>query len=135
MVLKIFGCEGLCLGFKVSETLPEKVDYLDYRFDVPSDLDIAFIKKVLFTKFKHWEYEQEYRVYVQLDEEENGMYFSEFSHEIQLKEVIVGDQSSVTRAEISDALGDLYRTVESFKARAGFQEFEIVRQQNSAKWV
>lgn len=48
---------------------------------------------------------------------------------------VVGDQSSVTRAELADALGNLNNSVESFKARAGFQEFEVVRQQNSAKWA
>jgi hypothetical protein len=127
--------KGLCLGFEVSNNVLGKVDYVDSRLPVPTELNEEFMKKLLFTKFKHWEYEQEYRVYVQLEEEENGMFFSDFSNELQLKKVIVGDQSSVTRAELAEALGDLNSSVESFKARAGFQEFEVVRQQNSAKWA
>jgi hypothetical protein len=127
--------KGLCLGFEVANNLLGEVDYVDSRLPVPTELNEELMKKLLFTKFKHWEYEQEFRVYVQLEEEDNGMYFFEFSNELQLKKVIVGEQSSVTRSELADALGDLNRTVESFKARAGFQKFEVVRQQNSAKWA
>ena len=127
--------KGLCLGFEVDNKLLGKVDYVDTRLPVPPQLNDEFMRKLLFTKFKHWEYEQEYRVYVQLEEEEGGMYFSEFSKELQLKKVIVGDQSSVTRAELADALGNITDNVETFKARAGFQDFEVVRQQNSAKWA
>ena len=98
---------GLCLGFEVDNELAGKVDYVDARRPVPTELNEEFMKKTLFTKFKHWEYEQEYRVYVRLEEEESGMCFSDFSNELQLRKVIVGEQSAVPRAEIADALGDL----------------------------
>jgi len=127
--------KGLCLGFEVKNNLLGKVDYVDSRLSVPTEFNEEFMKKLLFTKFRHWEYEQEYRIYVQLEEEEGGMYFAEYSDELRLKKVIVGDQSSVKRAELVDALGGLNRNVEAFKARAGFQKFEVVRQKNSAKWA
>ena len=77
------------------------------------------MKKLLFTKFSHWQYEQEYRVYVTLEEDIDGLYYSEYSGQLTLKRVIVGDQSSITRAEVSGALVDLATQVEVFKARAG----------------
>lgn len=126
---------GMCLGFEIADSVLGKVDYLDERIPVPSRLDDNFMKSLLFSKFKHWEYEQEYRIYVQLEEEIDGIYYSDYSDELILKQVIVGDQSSLTRAEISDALGDLSANVEAFKARAGFKKFEVVRQQNSAMWA
>ena len=93
------------------------------------------MKKLLFTKFSHWQYEQEYRVYIDLEEEVDGLYFSNFSDQIQLNRVIIGDKSNTTRAQVSDALGNLNNYVDSFKARAGFKEFEVVRNMNSAMWI
>lgn len=126
---------GLCLGFEVSNSLIGKVEYVDLRFPAPSAFDEAFMRKLLFTKFRHWEYEQEQRIYIELEEHEDGIYYADFSDEFALRTVIVGDQSNVTRAELAQALGDLDPEVESFKARAGFNDFEVVRQRNNAKWA
>lgn len=126
---------GLCLGFEVPDSILGKVEYQDSRLPVPRRFDEAFMRKLLFTKFKHWEYEQEYRVYTQLEEHVEGIYYSEFSEQLKLKKVIVGDQSDVTRAYVADALGVLANSVEAFKARAGFTKFEVVRQKNNAKWA
>ena len=127
--------EGLCLGFEVPDSILGKVEYLDSRFPTPRTFDEEFMKKLLFTKFKHWEYEQEYRVYTQLEEHIKGIYYSEFSDQLRLKQVIVGDQSEVTRTQVSEALGELGSGVEAFKARAGFTKFEVVRQMISKKWA
>jgi len=48
--------------------------------------------------------------------------------------VIIGDQPSVTRSQIYDALGSLGENIDTFKARASFKNFEAVRHQNSAMW-
>lgn len=127
--------KGICLGFEVSDSDIKKVDYIETRPPPPDVLSEAFVMGLLFTKFSHWHYEQEYRVYVQLDEEIGGLYYADFSEQLILRRVIVGDQSSVTRTQVSDALGSLGKNVETFKARAGFKEFEVVRNQNSAMWA
>jgi len=127
--------KGICLGFEVPRSVLGKVKYVDSRPSRPDVLDEAFMKRLLFTKFSHWQYEQEYRVYVQLEEEIDGLYYSEFSDQLALKRVIVGDQSSITRSQVSDALGSLVNDVEMFKARAGFRSFEVVRNKNSAMWA
>ena len=127
--------KGLCLGFEVPTSVLGKINYLDSRLPIPSELDEKFMKRILFTKFKHWEYEQEHRIYIELEEEIDGIYYSEFSDQLKLKKVIVGEQSGVTRAELADALDDLNSDIESFKARPGFKQFEVVKQKNSAKWA
>ncbi len=126
---------GMCLGFDVPESILGKVQYVDSRPARPDVLDEAFMKRLLFTKFSHWQYEQEYRAYVQLDEAVEGLYYSEFSAQLALKRVIVGDQSSVTRAEVSGALGDLETEVEVFKARASFRSFDVVRNKDPKMWA
>jgi hypothetical protein len=126
---------GICLGFEVSGDILEKVTYVKERFPRPAVFDEEFMKKVLFTKFDHWRYEQEYRVYIDLNEEINGIYYAEFSDQICLKRVIVGEQSDVTRVQVTDALGKISKEVEMFKARAGFKAFEVVRNKNQAMWA
>ena len=127
--------KGVCLGFEVPHSLLEKIDYVDHRFPKPDAFDEKFMKKLLFTKFKHWEYEQEYRVYVHLDEQIDGLYYADFSNQLSLKSVIVGDQSKITRAQVSDALGKLGKRAEVFKARPAFRTFKVVRNRNEAKWA
>ncbi len=127
--------QGLCLGFEIPNHVVGKVNYVDARLPVPKSIDDEFMHQLLFTKFRHWEYEDEYRIYSQLNDEEGGLYFSYFSEDLALKKVIVGDQSEVTRAQVASALGGLGSEVEAFKARAGFTKFEVVKQQNAAKWA
>lgn len=126
--------KGICLGFEVPSDVLGKVEYRESRLPIPDVLDEKFLKSLLFIKYKHWNYEQEYRAYIQLGKDIEGVYYAEFSDRLKLKQIIVGDQSSVTRAEVSVALGDLGSEVEVFKARAGFTKFEVVRQRNSAMW-
>jgi len=93
------------------------------------------VHKLLYTKFAHWSYEDEYRLYVSLNEQENGLYFEPFSDELTLRQVIVGSESPLTRTDVICALGALASTVEQFKARPGFKSFKIVRQQDERLWA
>lgn len=127
--------KGLCLGVEIPDAHLAEVEYVSERLPAPPAIDEPFIKKLLLTKFKHWQYEKEYRVFVSLTDEINGYYYADFSDSLRLKQVIVGDQSSITRAQLSDTLGDLVNDVEVFKARAAFRSFEVVRQNNQALWA
>ena len=87
--------------------------------------------KILATKFSHWSYEKEYRVFTLLKNKEiDGLYYFKFSDQLKLKEVIVGVRSCVTRAKIEDALGGMAGSVEIFKVRPDFRKFVMVRDQN-----
>ena len=126
--------KGVCLGFDVPDCHLDEVDYVRERLPAPEVIDEPFMKKLLLTKFEHWLYEEEYRAYVSLKDEFDGHYYADFSDNLSLKQVIVGDQSQITRDQISLALGDLASVVEVFRARAAFQSFKVVPQNNAALW-
>jgi hypothetical protein len=126
---------GMCFGFDIPDDLAEQVSYVNSRFRWPIALDEHFVKRLLFTKFAHWSYEDEYRVYVSLENEENGLYFAEFSEKLTLKQVIVGSESTVSRSQLTDALGELRSGVEVFKARAAFKSFRVVENEKPSLWA
>ena len=126
---------GLCLGFDVPKALLEKINYVKLRLPIPDVVDEAFIKHLLRTKSLYWQYEQEYRAFVNLEEEIDGSYFKDFSPEVRLRAVIVGAQSTVTRADVAGALDDVEANVNVFKARASFRSFEVVRNRNESMWA
>ena len=126
---------GMCLGFDVSRTFLTEVKYVTCRPPLPKVLNEEFMKHLLFAKFSHWQYEQEYRAYVNLDEKEtDGLCFMDFSDRLKLRCVIVGEQSGVTRADVAGALEGIETGVEVFKARAGFRSFEVVRNKEESMW-
>jgi hypothetical protein len=126
--------KGLCLGFDMPAGL-EQVRYVVSRFPWPAELSQRFMEQVVMTKFVHWSYEDEYRAWVNLNDEEEGHYYFPFSPELTLKEVIVGSQSTLTRAEISEALGDLGTGVEAFKVCPAFTSFRMIRNPDENLWT
>ena len=128
--------KGMCLGFEVKDELLREVDYVPERPLPPENFDEAFMVSLLYSKFSHWRYEQEMRVYVKLDKGNkiNGMYFYEFNNELKLKKIIVGSNSEVSRAEVKVALLSYSTKVQSIKARPAFGRFEIVTQMRKSLW-
>ena len=126
---------GLCLGFEIAKKHVRRVDYVKSRFSWPEHLSIAFMKKILFSKFSHWSYEQEYRSWVSLDDNVKGHFYVPFSSELELKEVFVGAESTLTRAQIAKALGALVGSIEVTKVRAAFNTFQIVENLDASSWT
>src|SRR3954449_3521111 len=91
---------------------------------------------MLSTKYLHWQYEQEMRVFTNLQERdrETGLYFAGFSEHLELREVIVGHRSDLRRDELRDAIGDLTTRVKVHKARLAFNTFTVVRQRSEKHW-
>lgn len=135
---------GLCLGFDVADKSVGPVSYSGRRLAVeleqlksPRDLPVDYVTKLLFTKYTHWKYESEYRAFVTLEEEDEntGLHFAEFSDHLTLRQVIVGAESSISRKQLSEALGDELQHVEQIKARLAFKSFSVVRQRKRALWA
>ncbi|WP_266171456.1 DUF2971 domain-containing protein [Dyella subtropica] len=137
--------KGICLGFDViaPEGAIAKIDYVERRLKRPRDFlaqteadKLAFLQRLITTKFHHWQYEGEHRLYVSLDTNDpnTGQYFFDFGKQLVLREVIVGAESDTTRKQVRDALGSLAPTVEAFKSRPGFSNFEVVRNQDRSAW-
>jgi hypothetical protein len=90
---------GICLGFDLKRNRAELVRYEDERIlaqlgDPPNpvNLDPALQRLLLCTKFRHWQYESEHRVFVPLKNTlaDGPLHFVPFDPELQLREVILG---------------------------------------------
>lgn len=132
---------GLCLGFEISNAVDiRKVQYVDTRLK-PNPKALRSISpsaekhvlEILTTKFTHWQYEQEWRLFTSLARTgDKGFYWYPFSEEVSLREVIVGAQSPITRLDLQAALGPQSATVKTRKARLAFQTFEVVDQKDGS---
>ncbi|MFB9886923.1 DUF2971 domain-containing protein [Balneatrix alpica] len=135
--------KGLCLGFDVADASVGPVSYSGKRLAVeldqlktPRELSAEYVRKIMFTKYTHWKYENEYRAFVTLDEADGatGLYFANFSDHLILKQVIVGAESDITKARLSKELGKELQHVEKIKARLAFKSFAVVPQRNPKLW-
>ncbi len=139
--------EGLCLGFDVRTTIPagklvQQMKYepslrnLDFRVindEIYNQEALEYAKK---TKSVHWEYEDEWRVWASLDEDERRrkcsgetkVFFLPFSPNLSLKEVIFGHRTCLSTAkDVRSALEGL--DVRFKTARPSFREFAMVKQE------
>ena len=84
---------GICLGFDVPDELILQISYDGERLllhirrqAINGSLDRAFMLRLLSTKYRDWEYEDEVRMFADLKEQdpETGMYFKEFDKNLRL---------------------------------------------------
>jgi hypothetical protein len=134
---------GICLGFDIPAKMLLKVSYTKKRLtprvhviegEAPENQKEMF--RVLTTKYLHWHYESEMRLFLGLNDKDpdNGLYFADFADRLVLKQVIVGHLSKVTRTDVRDALGDIANGVEAFKARLAFKTYTVTKQRKEAMW-
>lgn len=127
--------KGLCLGFDVPVQFLTPVRYVservNFHLNYPlSEVEIdARIEEFLVTKYDHWSYEEEVRLFggLGIPDQDSGLYFKSFGSDVKLVEVYVGSASSITKAELADALGELVSNVKCFKVRPAFNSFNMVR--------
>ncbi|MBE0533371.1 MAG: DUF2971 domain-containing protein [Rhodospirillales bacterium] len=134
---------GLCLGFDIPDELAMGVNYTVNRL-VPNDLfspdktaSARAMAKVLATKFSHWRYEDEVRLFVSLEDRnpQDGHFFYDFSEDLKLVQVIVGSQSCISRCDLEGALGNRNADVERFKVRPAFKTFRVVMNRKRSLWT
>lgn len=137
------GHRGMCLGFDVNEAEIERVAYRRQR--PKADMYVLFRDqetgeaemRVWFrTKYAHWKYEREVRMFLSLDDDPiDGIYFQPFDPKnLRLAEVIVGERSGLHRQQIIETLGDLAPHVELTKARLAFRSYKVTRQRMQSMW-
>lgn len=134
---------GICLGFDILRSNCVDVRYTTRRnlidwekFGIESDYGPKMMTKTLSTKFSHWKYEKEVRMFVELFDQpdENGNHFIEIGAALKLREVIVGAHSEISRNELDTALGGLRSEVVKRKARLAFRTFKVVNQMKASLW-
>ena len=120
--------QGVALGFDIARKCIKNVSYVERR-PVLHAVDEELVHHVLYTKYIDWQYEHEARVYTSLEDidPKSGLYFADFSDNCVLREVIVGPLSSVTKAELAEALGEHRGGVSLIKARLAFNSFKVVK--------
>jgi hypothetical protein len=131
---------GVCLGFDIPDDLAIHVRYNGERLmrNVIRDfsrgmLDEKFMIKLLGTKYKDWEYEDEVRVFANLKkrDKEKGQYFKGFGEDLTLRDVVLGARWEGETEEIGVLLGKYMRGIRLIQARLAFRSFRIV--ENKAK--
>jgi hypothetical protein len=135
--------KGICLGFDISDQIGRKVKYTSKRvqcdwtrFGKDKQYGSSIMLDVYSTKYTHWKYENEVRYMMDLDHdcEQDSLYFMDYTNEIVLKEVILGNNCSASRAQLLTALGSLVSSVKCRKARLAFESFKIVEQKDAKLW-
>lgn len=125
---------GMCLGFDLADELIQRVNYVDQRVlaefqdDVPSKFNKALRDALLCTKYAHWKYEEEVRVFVKLQEAipEETLYFYPFSNDLKLRKVILGPLCEYGINDIRKLVTSLYASVIVIRARLAFKSFRVV---------
>lgn len=126
---------GIALGFDLADHLANDVKYIRSRLKVnfqgghvEAGLDEHFIEQLLLSKYVHWKYENEVRIFVGLDNttEEHGLYFIPFTDEVQLAEVVVGPLCETPLEQVRQLVNDVAGYAKVTKARLAFTKFAVV---------
>jgi hypothetical protein len=129
--------KGICLGFEIEDKLVSTVDYTDAKINVEfgshlpnHGLSVELLNKVLTTKSTAWALEQERRVLaaLQTPDPKNGLYFTNFGAQVELRAVIIGHRCPWTMAKVVGLLGRVAAPVRVWKARPAFGRFAMVEQ-------
>ena len=121
--------KGVCLGFEIPEDKLRKVKYVSERLARETLGRSDCNEKLLTTKFKHWVYEKERRLIVEINQKslaEEELQFQEFGNDIALKEVYIGCKSTLTFDSIASSFNSGNRSVIVKVTRPSFRDFRIV---------
>lgn len=131
---------GMALGFDIPDEYLLPVQYTTQRPKVEFDQRTREIidgprltDKLLRTKFVDWRYENEMRMFVDLDttSQEGGKHFVEFSRDIVLREVILGMKSELPASRVRQLLKNEPITVKVLKAGMALRAFKIIEDRSA----
>ena len=125
---------GLALGFDIADDLLAPIQYIKDRFPLETNpkgakpaLNLEFASNWMFAKSASWQYEDEVRASIKLDPStiQGGLYFTEFSEGLMLKEVILGVRCELPIGEVRGLVSTFQPTVSVVKARLANDAFRI----------
>ncbi len=124
--------KGICLGFEIPETNLKPVKYVSSRLAKSVLSDENKQERILTTKFKHWDYEQERRLIIDLEKNtlNDEIVFEDFSANLELKEVYIGCKSKLTYDDIRNSFKTVKGKVIVKHTRPAFKDFRIVWDQS-----
>ena len=137
---------GICLGFDVPACLAEKINYvgqlrpLDQRVLTDKEYNREMVNFAKSTKSNHWAYEQEWRCWFSLNDQErraksqnsDELFFADFCNDLILREVIFGCRSKLSTTQIKPHVRPS-DNVKFSTVRPSFRNFEMVEQKSSVR--
>jgi len=126
---------GICLGYDLQDSLADPVKYRHDRVkprltkDGQLVRDEALTMDMLYTKYERWQYEEEIRVYVELDPKTvgaQGHYFYEYSEQLSLREVILGPLCDTPISEFHELVKSSIPKVNLKRTRLAFSKYSVV---------
>lgn len=132
----------MCLGFDIPEGEPganydSSVYYQPNVIPRPKTIDSGIVDRLLRTKHESWSYEQEVRMFAQLNDppDENGLNWIGFGPQIVLREVIIGAQCSPEISQrVQEAVKRFGADVACFWAGMRPDAFLLVKQSHPPDW-
>ncbi len=131
---------GMALGFDIPDEYLSPVQYTKQRSKVEFDKTTReivdgprLVDKLLRTKFVDWEYEDEQRMFVDLDpnSQEGGNHFVEFSKDLVLREVILGLKCYLPVSRVRQLLKDELTPIKVLKAGMALRAFKIIEDRSA----
>lgn len=129
--------KGIALGFDIPNLINGdrpwfEVTYVRERlkctFEELSRWSEPDVHKLLATKFEHWSYEDEVRVFTSIEEkdEDSGLCFVPFSESLPLVEAVLGVRCSVPPQEVQEALAGITPSVQVVEGMLDERTFSVV---------
>lgn len=134
---------GVVLEFKIDDDIVSEAQYSPYRLRLDIEKKLAsggFTEddayQVAITKSKHWKYEDEVRVFVNLADcrYRGGLYFEPLGTQINIVGMVLGPLCQLSLREIEQALLTGHQLHLS-RSRLAFKTFNVVTNKSVAKRV
>ena len=132
---------GVALGFEVPDDLIVKIRYTKNRPKIEVDKKTmkiidgpSVVDRLISAKFSDWEYEDEYRLFFGLDHSTKvgEHYFTDFSQQLLLREVVLGLNCELAISTVSQMLGDDERKkLRVIKAGLHRREFKVIEDRSA----
>src|SRR5262249_45909331 len=113
------------------------VEYRSKRIAFPREMpDEAYLAQIR-TKFKSWEYEREWRIFVPLvsAQHDGEIFFESFSDRLRLREVILGTMCTLPLQATRQLVDAHQKEVVRIKSRLADKYYSVVRKKNSVPYI
>ena len=126
---------GVALGFEVTSPHLVPVIYARIPAKIGTNLETGLpqmnddiVDQLQRTKFEDWRYEEEMRVYVQLDHDsrESGLYFYPFDSSLVITEIVLGPRCELPTESLNALLGSNEPQVKIIKSTLASRSFSVV---------
>jgi hypothetical protein len=120
---------GICLGFEIDSRGMQAIEYLTKRPTLGLPPTKNDTDRLLFTKFRDWKYEEEWRAWIKIETRDptTGFYFYDFDGFVHLSDVIAGPLCDTPKTKIEAALSGYTEKINVIKARLAFKTFQVVK--------